>query len=180
MFFYSFSIFKSADLSDLNSQLATIGAGVINLIMAVVSIPVMARIDRRTTLQVSLLLTAAFLIILGTAITFIVSLTPRPVLVIFKQRIFQSTISWMPYLSIVGVLGFVLVYGIGLGPIPFFIGSELFEVGPRPAAMALGSMANWGGNFLVALAFPTMNNCIGPVSFYIFAAFTISLFLFVK
>lgn len=86
----------------------------------------------------------------------------------------------MPYFSIVGVLGFVLTYGIGLGPIPYFIGSELFEVGPRPAAMALGSMANWGGNFMVALAFPTMNNCIGAISFYIFAAITISVFLFVK
>lgn len=57
----------------MNSQLATIGAGLINLIMAAVSIPVMARVNRRTTLQISLSLTAFFLIILGTAITFIVN-----------------------------------------------------------------------------------------------------------
>lgn len=73
MFFYSFSIFKSADLSDINSQLATIGAGIVNLLMAIISIPVMARVNRRTTLQISLSLTAVFLIVLGTAISFIVS-----------------------------------------------------------------------------------------------------------
>lgn len=166
----------------MNSQLATIGAGVINLLMAIISIPVMARVNRRTTLQISLSLTVVFLIVLGTAINYIVSHILFSFYLLLHHCIYilQSTISWMPYVSIVGVLGFVLTYGIGLGPIPYFIGSELFEVGPRPAAMALGSMANWGGNFLIALTFPTMNNCIGAVSFYIFAAITTSVFLFVK
>lgn len=86
----------------------------------------------------------------------------------------------MPYLSIAAVLGFVLSYGIGLGPIPYFIGAELFEVGPRPSAMALGSMANWGGNFIVGLSFPTMQRCMGPASFYIFAAIVVLLFIFVR
>lgn len=86
----------------------------------------------------------------------------------------------MPYLSIVGVLTFVLFYGIGLGPIPYFVGSELFEVGPRPSAMALGSMANMGGNFLIGLTFPSMIDGIGAASFYIFAAVPILLFVFVK
>lgn len=86
----------------------------------------------------------------------------------------------MPYFSIVGVLGYVLCYGIGLGPIPYFIGSELFEVGPRPSAMALGSMANWGGNFFIGMTFPAMQAAIGPSSFYIFAFITSLLLLFIK
>lgn len=86
----------------------------------------------------------------------------------------------MPYLSIVGVLGFVVCYGIALGPIPYFIGSELFEVGPRPSAMALGSMANWGGNFIVALFFQTMLTYIKAGSFFIFAIIILSLYFFVR
>lgn len=86
----------------------------------------------------------------------------------------------MPYVCIVAVLAFVLCYGIGLGPIPYFIGSELFEVGPRPSAMALGSMANWGGNFIVGLSFPTMKSCLGAASFSIFTVVVVLLFLFVK
>lgn len=86
----------------------------------------------------------------------------------------------MPILCIVGVLGYVLSYGLGLGPIPYFIGSELFEVGPRSSAMALGSMANWTGNFIVGLTFPTMANHIGAPSFYIFALIVVALYLFVR
>lgn len=86
----------------------------------------------------------------------------------------------MPYISIVGVLGFVICYGIALGPIPYFIGSELFEVGPRPSAMALGSMANWGGNFFVGLCFPSMKHYIGSGSFFIFATVVVALFFFIR
>lgn len=75
----------------------------------------------------------------------------------------------MPWLCTVAVLAYVIFYGIGLGPIPFFIGSELFEVGPRPAAMSLGSMFNWGGNFLVGMTFPSLQAAIGPYVFLIFA-----------
>lgn len=86
----------------------------------------------------------------------------------------------MPYLCIVGVLGYVLCYGIGLGPIPYFIGSELFEVGPRPSAMALGSMANWGGNFLIGMTFPSLSDLIGAYSFFIFTAIVLVLLIFVR
>lgn len=86
----------------------------------------------------------------------------------------------MPYVSIVAVLSYVLCYGIGLGPIPYFIGSELFEVGPRPSAMALGGMANWGGNFAIGMTFPTLQAAIGANSFYIFAFVTLMLFIFTR
>lgn len=93
---------------------------------------------------------------------------------------FQSQATWMPYLSIVGVLGFVICYGIALGPVPYFIGSELFELGPRSSAMSLGSMANWGGNFIVGLCFQAMLSYVGAASFFIFAAVIIALFFFIR
>lgn len=73
VFYYSVLIFQKAGFSLQNSQLATIAAGCCNLLMAIISIPVMAKFNRRTTLQLSLTLTAFFLVVLGTAITFIVS-----------------------------------------------------------------------------------------------------------
>lgn len=79
MFYYSGSIFKSAGLSEHNSQLATIGAGVINLSMAVISIPVMARFSRRSTIQISLILTAISLTALGISIALIVSTVEKTV-----------------------------------------------------------------------------------------------------
>jgi len=74
----------------------------------------------------------------------------------------------MPWLSTTMVLAYVVFYGIGLGPIPFFIGSELFDVGPRPAAVSLGSVFNWGGNFLVGMMFPSLQVAIGPYVFLVF------------
>lgn len=81
----------------------------------------------------------------------------------------------MPWLCTVAVLAYVIFYGIGLGPIPFFIGSELFDVGPRPAAMSLGSVFNWGGNFLVGMMFPSLQAAIGPYVFLVFAGSTLIL-----
>lgn len=86
----------------------------------------------------------------------------------------------MPWLCTITVLAYVLFYGIGLGPIPYFIGSELFEVGPRPAAMALGSVCNWGGNFIVGMLFPSLENIMGSLVFLIFATFTILVALFAR
>lgn len=84
----------------------------------------------------------------------------------------------MPYVCIVAVLSYVFFYQLGLGPIPYFIGSELFVVGPRSSAMALGSMSNWGGNFVIGMSFPTMQSNLGAGSFGIFAAITICLLIF--
>lgn len=53
-----------------------------------------------------------------------------------------------------------------------FFFKELFTVGPRPAGMALGSMANWGANFLVGMAFPSMQSAIEAFSFLPFATCT--------
>lgn len=162
VFYYSGLIFKAAGLSDQNSQYATIGAGVVNLLMSFVSIEIMSRFKRRGVMQLSCLTSIIWLLVL-TLSTF-----------------YLDAFSWVPYICIVAVLAYVLCYGIGLGPIPFFIGSELFEVGPRPSAMALGSMSNWAGNFVVGLTFPIMQDDIGAMSFVIFAVFILMVLLLVR
>lgn len=88
---------------------------------------------------------------------------------------FQQTAPFMPALCTFALLAYVVFYGIGLGPIPFFIGSELFDVGPRPAAMSLGSVFNWGGNFVVGMLFPSLQAAIGPYVFLIFTLFILIL-----
>lgn len=66
----------------------------------------------------------------------------------------QPYVSWMAYLCVLCALAFILSYAIGLGCIPQFLGSEFFQQGPRPAAMALAAMLNWLANLAVALTFP--------------------------
>ncbi|KAG7205192.1 hypothetical protein KM043_018280 [Ampulex compressa] len=133
------------------SQYATLGTGIANIAMALISVPVMSSLNRRSVLLSSCYLCVGCLIILCISIALI------------------HAVTFMPWICTIAVLAYVIFYGIGLGPIPFFIGSEIFDVGPRPAAMALGSVFNWGGNFLVGMAFPTVQALIGPYVFLIFA-----------
>jgi len=39
------------------------------------------------------------------------------------------------------------------GPIPMFIGSELFRQGPRPKAMAVVGVSLWVSTFVIAMGF---------------------------
>ncbi|KAI8434596.1 hypothetical protein MSG28_003134 [Choristoneura fumiferana] len=105
-------------------------------------------------------------------------LRPVPRLLRIMFGLLQDAVAGMPYVCMVTVFGYVLVYGFGLGPIPYFIASEMFEVPPRPAGMAWGSLANWGGNFMVGMSFPVLRDAIGAYSFLVFAAVTAALFVF--
>nr|XP_012234810.1 PREDICTED: solute carrier family 2, facilitated glucose transporter member 1-like isoform X2 [Linepithema humile] len=157
VFYYSNTIFLGAGLGITGAQYATLGTGVANIVMAIVSVPVMLLFSRRKVLFLSCYLCIGCLVALCISIALI------------------DALSFMPWLCTVAVLAYVVFYGIGLGPIPFFIGSELFDVGPRPAAMSLGSMFNWGGNFLVGMMFPSLQAVIGPYVFLVFATCTLIL-----
>ncbi|XP_035436038.2 solute carrier family 2, facilitated glucose transporter member 3 isoform X2 [Spodoptera frugiperda] len=162
VFYYSQTIFKQAGLSAQNSQYATIGCGFINVCTAVLMLKLLPRFGRRPLLLLSVFTAAVILAALAACMRF------------------MNVVSWMPYVCMIAVLSYVLVYGFGLGPIPYFIASEIFEVGPRPAGMAWGSLANWGGNFLVGMSFPSMREAIGPYSFLVFSGVTAVLFVFQK
>ncbi|XP_012269365.2 solute carrier family 2, facilitated glucose transporter member 1-like isoform X2 [Athalia rosae] len=159
IFYYSNTIYTEAGLGVTASEYATLGTGVINVTMALIAVPVMSLFGRRTLFLLSCYLAAGFLIVSCISIIFI------------------TAAAAMPWLCLIATLGYVLVYGLGLGPIPYFIGSELFDVGPRPAAMALGSVSNWGGNFIVGMTFPVVEHAIGAYSFLIFAGCTLLLAL---
>ncbi|XP_012169380.1 solute carrier family 2, facilitated glucose transporter member 3 isoform X2 [Bombus terrestris] len=157
VFYYSNSIFINAGLGITGAQYATLGTGVANIGMALASVPVMSTLNRRGVLLTSIYLCLGCLIVLCISILFI------------------HLSSHMPIICTIAVLAYVIFYGIGLGPIPYFIGSELFDVGPRPTAMALGSVFNWGGNFIVGMTFPTIESIMGPYTFLIFAVFLLLL-----
>ncbi|EZA58672.1 Solute carrier family 2, facilitated glucose transporter member [Ooceraea biroi] len=150
VFYYSKSIFLRAGLTMYEAQYAILGTGVANIMMAIFSVPMMS-CSRRIVFFVSCYCSIGCLVIMCISLALIDS-------------------SWlMPYFATVFLMAYVVFYGVGLGPIPFFIGSELFDVGPRPAAVSLGSVFNWGGNFLVGMMFPSLQSLIGPCVFLVFA-----------
>ncbi|XP_076320563.1 solute carrier family 2, facilitated glucose transporter member 1-like isoform X3 [Tachypleus tridentatus] len=155
--YYSTSTFLKIGMSSTQSQYGSIGTGLANVVMAFVSVPLVNSCQRRNLILVSICSVACSLVLLTISMA-LQSLSPA-----------------LSYVIIIFSLCFVLGYGIGLGPLPFMIGSELFQQGPRATGMGLGCLANWLANFIVALTFPLLQQLLDQYVFLIFATFTVFL-----
>ncbi|XP_071110230.1 solute carrier family 2, facilitated glucose transporter member 1-like [Haliotis cracherodii] len=158
--YYSTSIYESAELSERNSQFATLGSAIVNVLMTFVSALIIDRAGRRI-----LLLTG-----LGGMFVFTVILT--------VALVFQHQVSWLSYLCIVAVICYIIFFAVGPGSIPWLIVAELFAQGPRSAAVSTAVLVNWMANCVVGLVFPTLQKSIGVYSFVPFAAMLFLSFLF--
>jgi MFS transporter, SP family, solute carrier family 2 (facilitated glucose transporter), member 3 len=67
--------------------------------------------------------------------------------------------------AFLGLIGFVIFFEIGLGPIPLLIAAELFDVGSVASAMSLACICHWICNFLVGITFPFLFQQLGPLCF---------------
>lgn len=105
VFYYSVSIFETAGFSPKVAEWANLGAGCINLLTAFFSPLLMANVNRRPLAFISCLASGLFLATL---------------VVIFH---YIAVVSWFPNACILAVFGYIVFYQIGLGPIPYFIGS---------------------------------------------------------
>lgn len=158
VFYYSTGIFETAGVKQ--PIYATIGAGVVNVIFTVVSLFLVEKAGRRTLHLIGLGGMAFCVLFLAIGL------------------FLKDLSNYMSYMSIVSVLGFVAMFEMGPGPIPWFIVAELFSQGPRPAAMAVAGCSNWTANFLVGISFPVLVELLGPFVFIIFFIFLILFFIF--
>jgi len=150
VFFFSNTIFASAGLSAAASQYATLGVGVMNVLMTFVSMAIVEKAGRKT-----LLLTG----FIGMMIN---------VILLYLCLQFQSAGAWISYVSILWVILFVVMFAVGPGSIPWFLVSELFSQGARPLATSMAVGINWGANFMVGLMFLPLKDAMGPAVFLIF------------
>lgn len=162
IFYYSVSIFKRAGLSSQNAEWANLGAGSVNLLTSLLGPYLMTTYNRRSIMQFSCFVCSIFLFGFAFILRFI------------------DYVSWFPFACIVCIFCYIFFFQFGLGPIPYFIGSEIFEVAPRPIGMAMGSLASWSCNFLIGMAFPSLQNIWGAYVFIPFSMTCILLFLLTR
>lgn len=153
--YYSATIFTDAGLEEDVARKAVIGVGSMLFIMALVSIPLMDRLGRRT-LQ---------LWGLGAMTVFSILMTVS----------FLTTSDTMRIFAVLFTFLYVGSFGIGPSSIPWMILSELFGQGARSSAVSIGALVNWFANFVVGLTFIPMSNALGH---YVFLPFTVLLILF--
>jgi cyanate permease len=105
IFYYSVKIFEAIGFSKANAEWANLGAGCLNLLVSFFSPVLMEKVNRRPLMLTSCFGCGIFLLLLS----------------IF-YGLSEHSATFAP-LSVVALLAYILVYQIGLGPIPFFTGS---------------------------------------------------------
>lgn len=110
VFFYSGRIFKSAGVPKEHAQYANLGAGCVNLFVAFFSPFLMKTVNRRPLSMLSCFGSFVFLIVLTAVVHFI------------------DLADWLPYACIASVFAYLIFYQMGLGPIPYFIGSGMVDI----------------------------------------------------
>ncbi|XP_059111406.1 solute carrier family 2, facilitated glucose transporter member 5 [Peromyscus eremicus] len=151
IYYYADKIYLSAGVKSNDVQYVTAGTGAVNVFMTIVTIFVVELWGRR------LLLLLGF----STCLTACIVLTVALAL--------QDTVSWMPYVSIVCVIVYVVGHALGPSPIPALLITEIFLQSSRPAAYMVGGSVHWLSNFTVGLIFPFIQVGLGAYSFIIFA-----------
>ncbi|KAF6206823.1 hypothetical protein GE061_018059 [Apolygus lucorum] len=147
--YYSTSIFKTAQLSDQNAQIATVGVGVVNALTTVVSVFLVETVGRKPLLMIGF-----------GGMTIDLSL--------FLVCLYMDQHQIMAYIAVILVYVFIVLFAIGAGSIPWIMGSELFSTAARPLGLSIAVPANWLFNFIVGQAFLPLQELMGPAVFVIF------------
>jgi len=152
VFYYSTAFFEKARVSD--PWLGSVLASSINFLATALAIPLMDRTGRRVLLIVScvgMMVSCWFL----TAALYVGELA-------------ESV--WLSTISVFGVLGYVCFFEVGLGPIPWLIGAEIYPSSIRAIGMSASAVVNWSTNFIISLTFPHLNNYLTIYTFLPFSA----------
>jgi MFS transporter, SP family, galactose:H+ symporter len=149
--YYAPTIFQAAGFhSNEAAIIATAGVGVVNVLMTVVSIPLIDKVGRRPLLLISLSGMGLSLAALG--IGFAVG---------------GEALKWIGVLSLAV---YIASFAIGLGPVFWLLISEIFPLNVRGQAASVATMANWLSNFIVSLTFLSLLNALGSVWTFILYA----------
>ncbi|XP_062049068.1 solute carrier family 2, facilitated glucose transporter member 5 [Lepus europaeus] len=150
IYYYADQIYLSAGVRDTDVQYVTAGTGAVNVLMTVCTVFVVEFLGRRLLLLLGFFTCFAACCVLTAALAL------------------QDTVSWMPYISIVCIIVYVIGHAIGPSPIPALLITEIFLQSSRPAAYMVGGSVHWLSNFTVGLVFPFIQVGLGAYSFIIF------------
>lgn len=164
--FYTQEIFDDAGIDNIAPEICSMITGLISLFASGVVPFVVDRSGRRTMLLISSF--GAGLTHLGLGTFFYLK---------SLGTVSNSAISWLPLTSLILYL---IMFTIGLGPLPWTVSSEIFPTNVKPAAAAFTSFSCWTISFFVTKFFVQLNNSLGESgTFWLFAGCCFTTFVFV-
>ena len=133
--YYAPTIVQQAGIDSASSAiLASLGVGIVNVIMTVVALRLLDRAGRRTLLFIGVSGMSFSLFLLG--VSFLGS-----------ETVLTSIV------AVLSLMLFVSSFAISLGPIFWLLNAEIYPLSVRGKAAAAGTMTNWFFNFVVSLTF---------------------------
>jgi sugar porter (SP) family MFS transporter len=159
--YYAPTIFSHAGLGSSAAILATVGVGIVNMVMTVVGMNLVDRIGRRRLLMIGAGIQALALVALS--VTFSIG----------------GLSAGTGVIAFVCVGIYIAAAAACLDVVVFIIPSEIYPLRVRGTAMSVTLFANWGMNFVVSLTFLTLLQALGTAgSFWLYAALCAVLVLF--
>lgn len=162
--FYSQKIFEKTG-SSLEPAIATIMVGTVQVLASAVTPIVADRLGRRPILLVS---AAGMAVCLGTMGIYF-----------YMSHIESESLDAIAWLPVTSLIGFVIVYCIGFGPLPWAVLGEMFPSNIKPIASSVVASTCWVLGFLVTKFFSSVDEVIGSHwSFWSFGIFCVIGFVF--
>ena len=161
--YYAPTIFQFAGFhAAATAILATVGVGVINVLMTLVALQLVDRVGRRPLLLVGLCGMVLSLLALGVA---------------FALPSQSGLVGWV---SVISLCFYVASFAIGMGPVFWLLIAEIYPLKIRGLAMSTATMFNWGANLIIGITFLTLIHVAGKSgTFWIYGALGILAWLFV-
>lgn len=160
VFYFSSTVFKSVGVP---SNLTNVFIGFSNLAGSFIAMTLMDKVGRKLLLLWSFL---GMALSMGLQVAEASSYMPKAVAF---------------YLSVGGVLLYVLTFAVGAGPVPGLLLPEIFPSRIRAKAIAFCMSVHWVFNFLVGLLFLRLLEKIGPQLLYtVFSTICLIAVAFIK
>lgn len=161
IFYYTPKIFETVGFNSTTGAIfATIGIGIINVIITYLSTVFLDRIGRRILLLIGV---GGMAICLGVlSLSYFLSLMKIEVVTFFS------------------IIGYVAFFSIGMGPVTWVILSEIYPLKVRGKAMTVVVFGNWLFNYLVSLTFLSFIEKLKPAgTFLLYALISVVAFWFI-
>ena len=152
VFFYSTDIFADAGIVDAHIQYAILSTGVVNVVAALVCVPLVDSVGRKPLLVCTMSV------------------------IVLDYALLVACLSWrtwhelVPYVAVACVVVFVVAFSVALGPIPFIYMTEIMSQSERSSLVSLATFVNYTANLCLTLAFPFMQQFMQQFVFVVFGA----------
>jgi sugar porter (SP) family MFS transporter len=156
--YYAPTIFQFAGLAEATASIAaTVGVGVVHVLVPLIARWLVDRAGRRPLLLWSLAGMGIAMLILG--VGFALENSGAGVAAVSLGQITAASL-----------ILYVAAFALGLGPIFWLLIAEIYPLSVRGLAMSLATVTNWAANFIIAATFLSLVDLIGESGVFLLYA----------